>query len=287
MSGGVNYVRRLLGPYVLISLILSGPLSISLLLKILYGRPAGITGLGHMWFLPCFFLSVFLFNIIFVAVQKEKFRVLIILLLGVVSAMLSYDANVFINMKDNVYHLTGWSTDSLQKKLYIGFPFSLNASLTGGVLIYMGVLVRRAFESMDLLKSKVKLSVTLVASLVVGVICFLLNQDCLSNDFPYHLITLAHAIYGNYLLFLLASVSLTVAILCISVFIDNKITSRIGSQTMAIYAFHPFVLSCIGSLMPFLPSARGLIPSAIALIVIYYIIPVIRKFDSTLLGERK
>ena len=287
VGGGVKYTHRLLVPYILVSLILSGPLSLPLLARIFYGRPAGLMGLSHMWFLPCFFVSIVLYNIISSFARKENIQFLIILILALCSVFLSYDSNVSILINGNLYHLTGWSTDSFQKQYYIGFPFTLNASLTGVVLIYMGRLVRKLFNRIDIAMSKLKVAVVLIICLGVGTICFLLNRNCLDNDFPYHLITMAHAIYGNYFLFLLTSIAFTVATLCISIFIDNKFTSKIGTQTMAIYAFHPFVLSCISVCLPFLPGAKGLIPSSIALIIIYFTIPLLRRIDSTLLGEIK
>lgn len=256
-------------------------------MKVLYGKTHGIVGTSHMWFLPCFFISIMLFNYISIVIKKEECQFLTVAILGLISALSCYDSNMIIQIGDITYHLTGWTTNIDLKRFYIGFPFSINVALTGVVLIYLGKLTRKFFDKMTIVQNKIKLIGTIIFFSVIGTISFAINQKTLDNDFPYHLLTMPHAIYGNYLLFLLTSLSFTVVTLCLSSIIDNKYTSKYGTLTMAIYVFHPFILGVIGNLFPFIPSAKGIIPSIICLLIICVSIPTIRWFDSTLLGEKR
>lgn len=97
----------------------------------------------------------------------------------------------------------------------------------------------------------------------------------LDNGFDCHLVTPSFAIYGNYLLFILTSTLLSIATICLSVLLDCKLTSKLGKETMVIYAFHPFFIGVFGFYG--LSIFHGLISSVLVLFITCLMIPALKN----------
>ena len=265
---------------------MGSPLSLQYLGKILYGgHLVGISGVDHLWFLPCFFLSVIIFNLLYTWLKQKHwiFLLLAIVICALISSYLNYNNAIVINIGEKTFHLTGYAEVS-KTDFYIGFPYFFNAALTGVVLMYIGYVLRFIYDKYDILFNKLRSIVIGIISLALGTICFVINSNFLDNDFPFHLVTPSYAIYGNYLLFLFTSTFLTLFVISVATIIDNKYMAKYGRETMTVYALHPFLLGIIGNLG--LPSIKGLVPSLLALLLSCLFIPLIKKIDPVLLGQK-
>lgn len=254
--------------------------------KILYGgHIIGVSGVYHLWFLPCFFLSVIIFNLLCTWIKPKHWYLLLlaIVICALTSSYLNYSNKIIIHLGNKIIHLTGYAQDT-ETDLYLGFPYSFNAALTGVVLMYIGYVLRVIYNKYNILQSKHKSIVVGVISLIIGTIIFYLNSEYLNNDFPYHLVTPSFAIYGNYLLFLISSTFLTIFTISVATVFDNKHIAKYGKETMTIYILHPFIIGVIGGLG--IPSVRGFFSSLLALIISCLLIPLITKVDPFLIGSK-
>ena len=61
---GKTWIYRVLVPYLLLAFILGNPLSFSSLPFVLYGSIQSLSGVSstHLWFLPCYFIAVMVYN---------------------------------------------------------------------------------------------------------------------------------------------------------------------------------------------------------------------------------
>ena len=125
-GGGKILIIRLLFPFFLLCLIFGPPLSIPTLIRLIYGRTAGMEGTAHLWFLPCFFLSAILFQVINIVLRLKNFSCfLVFVFLGFISSVLDYESGISFNVGSKILHFTGYGTsDSLH--LYWGFPYTMN-----------------------------------------------------------------------------------------------------------------------------------------------------------------
>ena len=91
--------------------------------------------------------------------------------------------------------------------------------------------------------------------------------------------------------YLLASFLLSVAFLNVAALINNKYFARWGQYTLAIYAFHPFIMYSLNRYMQAMKvdilNVYGPLEIYTLLILIICIvsIPIIRKIDNHLIGE--
>ena len=99
MGGGKKLIHRLVIPFILLCLLFGNPLSIQYLVRILYGRTAGVPGTAHLWFLPCFFLSAYLYNLIIILTRRysKLIRFTCFFILAFVSSLLHYDSDYVLN----------------------------------------------------------------------------------------------------------------------------------------------------------------------------------------------
>lgn len=277
-------INRLIIPYILLALILGQPLSLHYVIQIFYGNTVNIGGVEHLWFLPCFFMSMVLFTYLYMFFAKKHWLYLCItvMMFGVVSSILDYDHNICFSMGNKIFHLTGSGMNS-KSDYYIGFPFVFNAALTGVVLMYIGNILRKIFDYFNVLKCKLKAVSLCLLAFGIGVITFAINQKNLDNGFDCHLVTPSFAIYGNYLLFILTSTLLSIATICLSVLLDCKLTSKLGKETMVIYAFHPFFIGVFGFYG--LSIFHGLISSVLVLFITCLMIPALKKYAPNVIGE--
>lgn len=277
-------ISRLIVPYILLALILGQPLSLHYVIQILYGNTVNIAGVEHLWFLPCFFVSMMLFTYLYTFFAKKHWAYLCItvLMLGLVSSILDYDQKISFSMGSKIFHLTGSGLNS-KSNYYIGFPFVFNAALTGVVLMYIGNILRKIFDHYCILKNKLKAALICLQTFCIGVISFIMNQSHLNNDFDCHLVTPSFAIYGNYLLFILTSALLSIATICLAALLDCKLTAKLGKETMVVYAFHPFIIGVFGFYG--LSIFHGLISSVLVLFITCLLIPALKKYAPNVIGE--
>ena len=252
-----------------------------------WGSLQSLSGVSstHLWFLPCYFIAVLLFGLLFDTMPKAKWakvaRLGIIVSLSVISAFLDSESAISLTIKGHEFYFTGLGTNT-SKTLYLGFPFALNVAISGMALIYIGFLTRRIFDRIG--DKNWILVLIAVISAILGMILFLLNNG------DERLIAMSYAQYGNYVLFIGAAVLLSVATLILSKLIDNKLFARFGQYTLAIYGFHltlPFVGNKIINLIHITePNISAIIIGTITLILSCALIPIIRYIDPSILGER-
>lgn len=204
------------------------------------------------------------------------------MLLSAISAFLNCENAVGLSISSFVFHFTGFG-ENTANEFYLGFPFALNVSFTGMALIYVGYLIRLLFERVR--DKNWLLIMVAVLSTIAGVVMFY------SNAGDKRLISMSYAQYGNYILFFGAAVLLSLAVLIMSKFIDNKLFSKYGQYTLAIYGFH-LTLTFVGSKLISLihitdPNISAIIIGTITLALSCVVIPIIRYIDPYILGERK
>lgn len=279
---------RVLVPYLLLAFILGEGLGIKTLPFVIWGSLQSLNGVSstHLWFLPCYFIAVLLFGLLFDTLPKAKWAKFVqggvILLLSAISAFLNCENAVGLSISSFVFHFTGFG-ENTANEFYLGFPFALNVSFTGMALIYVGYLIRLLFERVR--DKNWLLIMVAVLSTIAGVVMFY------SNAGDKRLIAMSYAQYGNYILFFGAAVLLSLAVLIMSKFIDNKLFSKYGQYTLAIYGFH-LTLTFVGSKLISLihitdPNISAIIIGTITLALSCVVIPIIRYIDPYILGERK
>ena len=240
----------------------------------------------HLWFLPCYFLAVLLFGLLFDTLPKAKWAKVglggAFFLLSVTSAFLNSENAVGLAIGSFVFHFTGLG-QNIANEYYLGFPLALNVSFTGMSLIYVGYLIRLIFNRIS--NKNWLLILVAILSAIAGIVLFYSNAG---NEW---LIAMSYAQYGNYVLFFGAAVLLSLAVLIMAKFIDNRLFSKFGQYTLAIYGFH-LTLTFVGSkLMSIIritdPNISAIIIGTITLTLSCVVIPIIRYIDPYILGERK
>ena len=253
-----------------------------------YGSIQSLTGVTstHLWFLPCYFISVVLFNLLMILCRKRRGSFyLVIVLAMILSAYFNSDNAIAITLKDYRVFLTG-NGISGGHVWYIGFPFALNVAFTGVGLMAIGVKIRKL---LNLVFRTRWLSLCLVfVSFIIGTISYHFNNG------SQHLIAMSLAQYGNYGYFLLSAISLSITTILISRILDNRLFAKYGKYTLSIYAFHlalmfvpAYLFRLIHVDLDLFPETKGLVWGTILLVVSCMIIPMIRRFDSNLIGEHK
>ena len=241
-------VKRILVPYVLVYLILSTKSLPIGLINMLYGSRESLEHVSHLWFLPSFFMSCVFFFVLMNKLQGS-YRYFLLSIIFVLGYITRYEVELPVHLGCKVYYLTGMLRESSDSARRIGMIWGINASFVGTILMYLGYLLRQLYNRY---KSKIHDHniIICIISLIIGLSLFYINQSYIPSDFSYGFVALANAVYGNYLLFIVVSVVITVAILCLSLSIDNQIFSRYGRETMAIYAFHPVFIGLVGKYLP-------------------------------------
>lgn len=288
MWGGKKLVFRVLVPYILLSFILGNAFSLKGLVFITYGSIQSITGITstHLWFLPCYFLAVWLFNVLEILTSKAKWILtFVVLLMLLFAAYFDCAKDCMIPLGTYHIHLTGNDVTS-GKNFYLGFPLAFNVAFTAIVFIYVGTIMRHflaLLENRWLIQGLVA-----ILSLCVGVTVYI------ANDGNNHLIAMSLAQYGNYIDFLIAASALSLFVILLSRLIDNRCFSKYGKYTLPIYAFHLALVFVPDYLFKILhvdmsanPEIKGIVYGTIVLAVSCLLIPLIRKIDSNLIGEHK
>ena len=285
-----SLVHRVLVPYFLLAFILGIPLSPKPFLFVCYGSIQSLSGITstHLWFLPCYFAAVVLYNLICISSKTSNWlRPFIFFILALVSAFLDSTNDFTIELKGYVLHLFG-NNQSTGENLYIGFPFAINVAFSGVVFIYIGTLLRRLFDNLPWLLNKQSVFIIFFVTFILGCILFNLNNG------DKYLIAMSLSQYGNYSLFIVTAIVLSVSTLMLAIIFDNSLFAKYGKYTLSIYAFHlalVFVPSLLFKLLPFsiqnYPEIEAILYGSIVLFISCLLIPIIKRIDSNLIGEHK
>lgn len=282
--------NRLVLPYFLLVFILGYGLSIKNFFLAAYGTGWSLYNPDtvHLWFLPCFFLSAVIFEIIRAKINVNTdmggakwisvtLVIAIMIGFGAFSAFFDFDRDCMIKLGSNQIHLTGFTKAPSSNEYYIGFPFSLNVALSGVIFMFIGSMLRKLVEIVSFSERKGMAFVTFVICGALGFFTFILNQHNITPKFELPVVSMGAAVYGKYLLFLITSVLLSIATIGLAVLINNKLFSRIGKHTMEIYAFHcMFVGFIIYHIREFnIPEFGGITAAVVILIVCSLLIPII------------
>ncbi|MDL2252828.1 acyltransferase, partial [Ruminococcaceae bacterium OttesenSCG-928-I18] len=219
----------LLVPYVLFALICfyveGGPWSI--LADIAYGsRNALYPHSSQLWFLPCLFLSVLLFQLC----QN---------LIG----MLPAKAKLPLYLAAGLFLFCAGAWFSAGRIAEIGWPFSLNVAFMGTSFMFLGWGFRFLYEKY-LRNQKLLFWLVLCLSLGLGVVSVFLNRAALEEG-PFHLVSMATADYGNPLLFYLTAGLLSLAVLLLSTVVNNPVCAFIGRNTLVILCASSLLMAAV------------------------------------------
>lgn len=279
---------RILVPYLLLAFILGEGLGVRTLPFVAWGSLQSINGVSstHLWFLPCYFIAVLLFGLLFDTLPKTMWAKVVrggvIIILSATSAFLNSENAVGLSIGNYVFHFTGLG-ENTANEFYLGFPLALNVAFTGMALIFVGYLISMIFARIS--NQNWILILVAILSAIAGIVLFYSNAG---NE---RLIAMSYAQYGNYILFFGAAVLLSLAVLIIAKFIDNRLFSKCGQYTLAIYGFH-LTLTFVGNKLISIihitdPNLSAIIIGTITLILSCVLIPIIRYIDPYILGERK
>lgn len=287
-GGGKKLVFRVLVPYILLSFILGNAFSLKGLVFITYGSIQSISGVTstHLWFLPCYFFAVWLFNVLEILSSKTKWILPLVMFLMLLFAA-NFDSSKDCTISLGAYsiHLTGDGVTT-GKNFYLGFPLAFNVAFTAIAFIYMGTYIRRFLMLIE--NRRFMQFVVIILSLCLGVIAYVANEG---NN---HLLAMSYAQYGTYIYFLIGALSLSIFVILVSRLVDNRCFAKYGKYTLPIYAFHlalvfvpDYLFKIIHVDMTAIPEIKGIVYGTIVLAVSCLLIPLIRKIDSNLIGEHK
>lgn len=289
-GGGKKLIYRVLVPYFLLAFILGSPFSIKNLCFVGYGAIQALNNITstHLWFLPCYFISVLIYNMVIYQFKDNKILQLsCFLLLVVISALTDFESNICWSFQGKTLYFTG-NGQSCSNQLYLGMPFALNVAFSGCLFIYIGSLIRKCSDRFLFLDKTSKSLYVFVATIIIGFLSFIYN------DGDEKLLAMSLAEYGNYVLFVLTVICFSIATIILAKWIDNPLFAKYGKYTMPIYGFH-LVLTFIPKLFyKFLGipieshlELKGILSGSVVLFVACLLIPIIRNIDSNLIGEHK
>lgn len=227
-GGKINkLIKRILVPYFVYALLLGdNPNNFEMLQTILYGSCftiGQVTG-SHLWFLPCYFLSVLLFYATAPLYRNNRFSVLIKILL--------FSSLAYLTRSEVV---TPYFSN--------GLPWGANAALMGCSLLYMGVFIRLIWQKCPRLIKGTNLKQKYFG---VGCMLLLVGVFLLSINASNHP-NIAFANYGILPVYLIAIFLMSISLLMISISIDNNIFSYYGRYTFPIYTFHLLIMGVIST----------------------------------------
>lgn len=261
-------VQRLLVPYFIYAFILGDrPNSLSMVFNIAYGSIQTISQstASHLWFLPCFFLSIVMYDIIeFIRGKMKSLYWISIPVLFVLS------------------YVTGSSM--LGGKLQRGWLWGLNSAFTGCILIHTGRLLRLVINRyFDRIGNR---WVLLAISIGILALSILVTMPNLGKH-----VNIAYANYGVFPLFFITIIMMSVAVLSFAKAVDNHVTAEYGKYTLPIYAFHLLIMGVVTIVMGKIIDVQGFYASIfisfITLIITTVLIIPIKKFAPNIAGVFK
>lgn len=171
--GGKLLIYRVLFPFFLLAFILGIQISPSSVMHIAYGSIQSLSFITstHLWFLPCYFVAVLLYNSLSIVNEKRKWLMPVgVVLLTVFSAYFSNE-----------------------RTPKMGMPFSFNVACSGVTFMYIGHLIRVLLDKAPkVIDNKIKISGAIIILMLMGTLFFELNGGC------NHLTAMSYGSYGNY-----------------------------------------------------------------------------------------
>lgn len=236
----IKLVKRIFIPYIIFEMMYDG-LTLDSFIKALYGSNQTV---DTLWFFPTYMSSVILYDIIeisikrFSDVNRRYIRFALSVLFFLLASITQYSSDLDFNIAHTIIHLTGFSTGE-KGHFWLGFPFSLNIAFMVYVLISFGRLFRWGGQKLSKSVNKVNVLILCVILYVIGYLCYKANLDYVPN-WKYNFTAISFAAYGNELLFMLSSVLLSFATICLSYIVDNNLFQKYGKITLGIYLVHVF-----------------------------------------------
>jgi len=274
--------RRIMLPYFLWALIYNLPTRENILL-ILYGSSQSLTkagGLSSLWYLPCMFVAVVLFELyVYLIGRKLKSEKA-----GVLGAALFAC----------VMMVAGFALPRLE----MGYPWGFLSAFTAcgfmGIAWFLGKLAER------LRRRDTGSWVYFLAWAASAAVIFLTYRFNLRFITATSHVALSRASYGNPLLFLLDAVSGVICVLSASLLIEKLFANRmqfvrrlfcsLGVNTMGIYLLHKpmvqffgeFANNHLGGGLKWLP-----VVVLLALTISFFATKLIRRILPEMIGEEK
>lgn len=284
-------IKRLLVPFFVLVFLLGHPLSLISIVKSLWGSIWIVyyAGASHLWFLPCFFISAVIFEFIRSKHLQSYIEFIILALLGTISAYANFDNDLSLSLwGGKIIHFTYFTPEVVKNEYFIGFPYHFNIALSGVIFMYAGTYLREIERKIKFFQKRAVI-ITMIISFLIGFVSYCTNQTFLSDSLGYKIVSMGAAFYGNYLLFLLTSISLSIAFLSLAKIIDNKFFSYIGKYTMEIYAFHMVFLPYTTLFLQKLhfPLLGGFSSAVVCMLICILAIPVIDYLLPSLNASKK
>lgn len=175
-----------------------------------------------LWFLPCLFIcNIIVYFVEQTCKQKKPYRYFCIVLLFVVNGLLT------------VY----------TPKLYL--PFQIETAFGMTAFFEIGILLKNVYKEFENKVTKMhlgKLSLCVLIMQVIGISCILFNNNVRID------VRIDH--YGNYLLYIIGALSLSIYIIMISCKITSIKLQYIGKHTLGILLMHKFPVIFLQAIIP-------------------------------------
>ena len=269
-------IIRILVPFFLLAFVLGErPDNPRVFFDILYGsaQTLGRSSAAHLWFLPCYFVSVLSFS------GLESIRTKSGVGKFIFSVLLS------IAMLFSVVFSLG-TIDSPFADYRKSLPWSINAAMSGVVMIYIGMVLSRV-NSFIFSVSKPKAFFLFLLATCIGI-----ASSC-STISGNQFISMASSDYGFYPIYICRIAIMSFAILFLSRTIDNKCFSYAGRYTLLIYGIHIVIMGGITAICKLIwedgiimdiPLMSGILKTIVTVAVCTLLVPFFRQYLPEFIG---
>lgn len=230
----IDKIKRLIVPcyiwgiiYMILNAVIDKSFSFINIAYLLYGSQSGFSHAGSLtslWFLPCMFLAVCLFEVIQMTIGKndKKTTLLVISIISVV-------IGIFL------------------PRLSGGYPWSLDVAFLAVAFMLWGCVGKEYFEK---IKTPWALGTVTVVAVILLTLTFSLNLPYVSINNA----DMAGRYLGNLLLYLLDAVAGSIAVLSASRLLEkigaiNHGLVYLGKKTIPIFIIHKPVVQVLGKLL--------------------------------------
>lgn len=235
--------KSLIIPYILWALIYAG-ITPKNIIFIMYGSHISLKTVSNssLWYLPCFFISVSIYEIIKFILNKTKFneKIKYVFLAGIGVCLF------IISL-------------ILPKFMSLGYLWGMDVALVGAFFIVIGIFSRKIIEIKD-----IKLKHIAFFTLFLFILTFLYKI----NKIDY--VLMAENNYGNPIAFLISAVLGCYFVIMFSIFLDRIMKKRIknyitfvGKNTLCIFAIQKIIISACTIIVKALN-----LPNIMALVII-------------------
>ena len=271
----VDKVKRLVVPcylwgiiYMILNALIDKSFSVVNIAYLLYGSQSGFSHAGSLtslWFLPCMFFAVCLFEAIQMTLEKED-KEASILLISIVSMVIGF----------------------FLPRISGGYPWSLDVAFLAVAFMFWGYLGKKYFEK---IKAFWGFGMVTAIAVILLTLTFGLNLPYVSINNA----DMAGRFLGNPVFYLLDSVTGSVAVLSASkllekVSIIKRSLAYLGKITIPIFIIHKPVVQVLGELLsrvgiPDIVIVMVSVVAALGISIVAYII--IRRVFPAAFGEKR